>query len=670
MRNLALCVIVSITMAQNTMLFGSNGPMPLPKEIRIEGAAARMRLWEKLPEKQKKLAYHLMEAAKVGRSILVNQLHRHGLSIKAVLEDSLSKKHIEATKKLLGKAGFEEYLLYAAKFMDLGGPYANSNRKYVLKTVTSQQVESLLSTFLPNVDKNTRENINKLLTDPTYELTLFPEAQDGTGLELTGGNFYEKGVKGSDVKAALDKTLKTTLNSRVVVGKNGPEVEVQTVKTPGVVGELLKKIVSSLEKAKEFCDSDGQKKQIEFMIRYFNEGNIEDFRKANIEWVKDGSKSTVDFMIGWVEVYEDWLARIGTWESYVQIIDPEVTKIAKALASHAQYFENGMPYGQYKKKFPADYSPPAIMVYYFQELANYRSGGYNLPNFDDIRRDYGAKNVIRLPLPGESDDAAIKETYRQMLHEFSITKKVEKTLALREKLYRVLVLLHEIIGHGSGTYDTTKYKEGEDPISGLGNLGSALEEQRADLTALVFGGDPKLIEVGIYKDAAEAKETLHAMYDYYLADFLRRTSGQRTFTEAHQRGHLLFINGLLDARAIEWVGKDGKKPHTDQNGVLAVKDYDKFHQVAVEQLAKLQSIKANRDEAALTEVFAKLAPLDEINKSWAQAIVKRGENLKINAGYIEQPWAVTEDLQFHAYGGKTLESIAPFWKKSDQTETH
>lgn len=662
MRNLALCVIVSLTMAQNTTLFGSNGPIPLPKEIRIEGALSRQHLWEKLPERQKKLAFHLLEAGRLGRRLLVHQLHRHGLSIKHLIEESLSKNHIEGTKKILGKEGFEEFLLYSAKFMDLGGPYANSNRKYVLTKVSSQQVETLLSTYLANVDKNAKSEINRLLTDPTFELQLFPESQDGTGLELTGGNFYEKGVKGADVKAALDKTLKTTLNTRVINGKSGPETHTQTVKTPGVVGDTLKQIVACLEKAKEFSETESQKKQIDFMVRYFKEGNLEDFRKANIEWVKDGSKSPVDFMIGWVEVYEDWLARIGTWESYVQIIDPEITKIAKALASHAQYFEDGMPYGTFKKKFPSDYSPPAIMVYYFQELANYRSGGYNLPNFDDIRRDYGAKNVIRLPLPGESDDAAIKETYREMLREFIPTAKVEKTLAQREKLYRVLVLLHEIIGHGSGTYDTSKYKEGEDPISGLGNLGSALEEQRADLTALVFAGDAKLIEVGIYKNAAEAKETLHAMYDYYLADFLRRTSGQRTFTEAHQRGHLLFINALLEKGAIEWVTKEGTKPHTDQNGVLVVTDYDKFHHVAVDQLATLQKIKANRDEAGLKDLFARLAPLDDINKSWAQAIVKRGENLKINAGYVEQPWKVSSDLKFHAFGGKTLESIAPHWK--------
>ncbi len=101
-------------------------------------------------------------------------------------------------------------------------------------------------------------------------------------------------------------------------------------------------------------------------------------------------------MIGWVEFEGDFLTRMAAWESYVQIVDPEISRLAMALAHRAQEFENAMPYGAFKKKFPADYSPPALMVYYFQEISGFRSSGYNLPNFDDIRRDVGAKNIIRL----------------------------------------------------------------------------------------------------------------------------------------------------------------------------------------------------------------------------------------------------------------------------------
>jgi hypothetical protein len=348
----------------------------------------------------------------------------------------------------------------------------------------------------------------------------------------------------------------------------------------------------------------------------------------------------------------------------VQIVDPVISKQAQALATHAQYFENAMPYGTFKKTFPKNYAPPALMVYYFQERGSYRTGGYNLPNFDDIRRDVGAKNIIRLPLPGETEDPDFKAMWVEALSEYALPSKIEAMIKDREKVWKVIVLLHEIIGHGSGTYDVTKFGKSEDPISALGPLGSALEEQRADLTALVFGGDKTLVDVGIYKTQEEAKTTLHEMYDFYVMDFMRRTSGQRTFTEAHQRGHWLFIKKLLEGGAVGWVSKTGEEKHTPQNGILVVKDYDKFYEVSKALLGELQSIKANRNDEGLKNLFEKYAPLDEINSDWAQAIIKRGENLKINSGYVEQPWKITSKLKFEPLGDKTLEGIAPYWSES------
>jgi hypothetical protein len=238
---------------------------------------------------------------------------------------------------------------------------------------------------------------------------------------------------------------------------------------------------------------------------------------------------------------------------------------------------------------------------------------------------------------------------------------VDLVLAHREQCYRNLVLMHEIIGHGSGTYDTSKYGKTEDPVSVLGALGSALEEQRADLTALVFVDDPKLVEVGACKDAAEAKLLRQLTYDLYLADFLLRLSRDRTVAEMHQRGHWLFVNKLLEAGAIRWVARDGAAMTLD-NQVLAVADYDRFQQVARTVLGELQAIKANREEKELKELFSKYAPLGAIGQPWAQAVIRRGQHLAINAGYVEQPWRVTADGKYEMLGGDSLESIAPFWK--------
>ena len=343
-------------------------PNPLPKTIRIEGAGPRGKIWEKLSSTEKKLVAHLYEAGRAGRVLLFVQSHRHSLAIKDLLETSLSSKSIEGTKVLLGPGGFQDYLMYAAKFLDLAGPYTGANRKYVLTRVSPEKLETLFKRHASAMSSETRREITLLLTDPAYEVQQYPENTQGTDLERTGGNLYEHGITGADVQAELDKTLKPTLNCQVVRTKKGLACPLQTIHSPGIIGKSLKAVVKALERAKPYATTEHQKAQIDYMIRYFSKGDVEDFRRANIEWVKDASQSKVDFMLGWVEVYQDWLARIGSWESYVQIVDPDVSKLAARLASHAQYFEDAMPYGSFKKKFPPNYSPPAMMVYYFQEL--------------------------------------------------------------------------------------------------------------------------------------------------------------------------------------------------------------------------------------------------------------------------------------------------------------
>ncbi|MBI3554798.1 MAG: hypothetical protein HY074_00880 [Deltaproteobacteria bacterium] len=624
----------------------------------------RAGVWDKLTHQEQKLAYHLIEASRAGREILFFHNHRHGLQIKQVLEDALSKRHIEDTKALLGTEAFAELLGYAAKFEDLAGPYEGSNRKYILTKATSAQIEEIFKIFGSQIAAPVRAEAIALMTDPSYEVMQMPEDDQGTGLETTGGNFYEKSITQAEVKKAIADGLVSCLNCRIVRSATGGlKVEPQTVKTQGPVGAALQKVVRELRLALPYATTDHQKAELTHLVRFFELGDVEDFRQANMDWVRDGTKSKVDFMIGFVEVYQDFRAQIGSWESYVQIINPTTTQMSVRLAQNAQYFEDAMPYGQYKKTFPKDYAPPALMVYYFQEISSMHSGGYNLPNFDDIRRDVGAKNIIRLSLPGEDANPAPKKITRDYLEEFLPATLVDRAVAFKDASWQTLVLLHEIIGHGSGTYDTTKYGEKEDPVGALGSLGSALEEQRADLTALVFAADPKLVEVGIYKTQDEANQVRDVMYDTYLADFLRHVSKERSLSEAHQRGNWLLVNLLTESGAVKPGARDGTAGTTPENSVLIVKDYQKFHDVSKDLLAELQRIKATRDEAALKKLFTEKAPLEAIHEPWAQAIIKRGEKLAINAGAVEQPWRVNYKGRFKTLcEGLLLEDVAQAWK--------
>jgi dipeptidyl-peptidase-3 len=635
--------------------------LTVPETIRVTSSTPRQNVWNSLTEKEKSLATHLLAAANAGKFLLLNQNHRHGLLIKKVLEASLSQANIAATKASLGPA-FNEYVNYAIKFEDQVGPYATANRKYVMRKVSAAQVAQIFKQFAPKTSAQDIDESVKLLTDATYEVLQRPEDSEGEDLENTGTNMYEHGITHQEVSAALKKGLKSDVNCRIVRGgPAGLKCSVQALNNPELdpdVRSAMTKVVENLSKALPFATSDRQSRQISHLISYLQTGNVEDFRQMNIEWVKDGTDSKVDFMMGYVEYYGDYLTQIGSWESYVQIVDPKTTSLSKNLAKHAQAFENQMPYGQYKKTFPEGYSPPAMMVYYFQEITGFRSGGYNLPNYDDIRRDVGAKNVIRLDLPGLDLDPATLRDRRQVYETMAPAAVVDDVVNYWTKGRQTLVLLHEIIGHGSGTYNTAKYGPKEDPTTALGALGSSLEEQRADLTALVFAADPIMVEVGMFKDKAEANRSRNAMYDAYNANFLRDLSKQKSLSEAHHRGHWLLLNTLLEQGAIVKASRDGSMM-TDENVVLKVTDYEKYHTVCIELLRELQNIKAERLEAELKDLYLKYAPLAAISEPWLQAIIKRGSTLAINAGTYEQPWMV-RDGQIEVFGTLSNEGIAPY----------
>jgi hypothetical protein len=637
--------------------------LTVPETIRVTSSEPRKVVWQNLSSKEKKLAAHLLAAADAGKFILLHQNHRHGLLIKTMLETSLSDKNISGTKSLLGDA-FTEYLNYTIKFEDQVGPYATANRKYVLKKVSAKQLEALFALYAPKALKASVAEAVLLLTDPVYEILQKPEDAEGSDLELTGGNMYEHGITSEEVNNALTKGLKSDVNCRIVRGgPAGLKCQVQALNNPELPVEVRKpmtKVVNELTQAIQYATTEHQSRQIAYLISYLTTGNVEDFRQMNIEWVKDGTDSTVDFMMGYVEYYGDYLTQIGSWESYVQIVDPKTTKLSKTLASHAQAFENQMPYGIYKKTFPEGYNPPAMMVYYFQEITGFRSGGYNLPNYDDIRRDVGAKNVIRLDLPGLDQDPNTLRDRRQVYETFSPASVVDDVVNFWTKGRQTLVLLHEIIGHGSGTYNTSKYGPKEDPTTALGSLGSSLEEQRADLTALVFAADPLMVEAGMFKDQAEAIRSRNAMYDAYNANFLRDLSKQKSLSEAHHRGHWLLLNILMEQGAVEKSSKDGPIM-TNDNLVLKVVDYDKYHEVCVQVLHDLQNIKAERLEQDLKDIYSKYAPLSAINDVWLQSIITRGSTLAINSGTFEQPWKIVNG-NVQVFGTLSTEGIASYLK--------
>ena len=129
--------------------------------------------------------------------------------------------------------------------------------------------------------------------------------------------------------------------------------------------------------------------------------------------------------------------------------------------------------------------------------------------------------------------------------------------------------MHEVIGHASGK--VADHLKGN-PQALLKEQYSALEEGRADLVALYFIADPKLVELGLVP-AAEHDDIVRAEYEGYARNALvqlRRVREGTHLEEDHMRNRQMIVHWLMaNTTAIECRTRDGKTFYvmTDPQGV-------------------------------------------------------------------------------------------------------
>jgi dipeptidyl-peptidase-3 len=128
---------------------------------------------------------------------------------------------------------------------------------------------------------------------------------------------------------------------------------------------------------------------------------------------------------------------------------------------------------------------------------------------------------------------------------------------------------------------------------------SAVEESRADLIALYFLADPKIVELGIVT-AADRAEVVQTAYEYYARNALvqlRRIRQGTTIEEDHMRNRQLIVAWLIaHTRAIEVRRRDGRTYYV-------MVDAAAFHAGIGRLLAEVQRIKSEGDYQAARAMF-------------------------------------------------------------------
>ena len=567
---------------------------------------------------EKILAYYLAQAVIAGDRIDNDQSHRHALEIKDILEEIITHK------EGIDPETFKAILDYTKLFWVNHCQYnARTKAKFTPTCSFDQFLEAAISAQKNGASFNLKEGetiegklkkLEKTIFNPSFEPLVTaktpPPGQDI--LTASANNFYEN-VTLADLKNFKEKY---PLNSKIAK-KDGKLKELvwragnDDVK-PGLYAEELSNVISNLKLAIPYA-GEQQKITLQHMIDYFETGDPDSFRKANISWLKDDPE--VDFIIGFIENYKDARGIKGEWEGLISYVNRKTTQMMRDIAANAQYFESKAPWKEeYKKKHTQIPVANSIdVVTSGGDAGPHIPAGINLPNEQKIREQYGSKSVLLFNVMRD----ARKVTGGKSAEEFLLTDEEKELVQKYGSLARnVIIALHEVIGHGSGKVSPRLTK---DPSEYLQEHYNTLEEARADLMALYNFFDPKLVELGILpnKDAAKAGYISEAMGD--LTMLRRIKKGDRVEDDHMRASHLIQVYLEKKTKAVETVKKNGKT-------YRKVKDFDLFRQGAGELLAEIMRIKAEGDFEAAKKLINTYAI--KIDPSLRDEVIERCRQIR------------------------------------------
>ncbi|MDO4510895.1 MAG: dihydrofolate reductase [Bacteroidales bacterium] len=561
--------------------------------------------FEQLTLNQKKLVYYLTEAALQGRDILTDQNCKYNLQVRQTLEAIYTT--YKGNKNSAEFKALEKYLKQVWFANGIHHHYAKDKfTPEFSQKFFNARVKALPKSKLPLAKGQTKSSFIKVMDKVIFDKNFMAKAVNlaaGQDLITTSANNLYEGVTQKEVEAYYaaikdpnDKTpVSYGLNAKVVK-ENGKVVE-KVYKMGGLYSAAIKKIVANLKEAMKYAENAEQKAYIQKLVDFYTTGSLRTFDEYSILWAQE-TKSDVDFVNGFIENYGDPLSMTGAWESLVNFRNKAASERTTLISNNAQYFENASPTDpRFKKESVTGVSAKVITA---AILAGdcYPSTpiGINLPNSNWIRAQYGSKSVSIENITDAYDQVAAGTGFSD---EFAYSdvelNLMKKYLTLADKLHTDL---HECLGHGSG-----KMLPGVD-VSVLKNYRSTLEETRADLFALYHMADPKLIELGIFKEADTYKAEYYKYIMNGLLTQLTRIEPGKDIEEAHMRNRKLisewcYQKGKAD-NVIEYVKRDGKT-------YVRINDYVKLRNLFGQLLAEVQRIKSEGDFEAcrsLVETYA------------------------------------------------------------------
>lgn len=586
--------------------------------------------FEALPLRQKTLVYYLSEAALAGRDILWDQNCRYNLRIRRMLEAVYKHMKAQGTESEELEA-FETYLKRVW--------FSNGiHHHYSMDKFQPGFSRRFLEEKLREMGYPVEEDLMEVVFNPEVLAKRVNQCDGQDLLKTSAMNYYAPDVTQAEAEgyyAGIKKAdeahpVMYGLNSRLEHDENNQLVE-RVWKSGGMYGKTIDRIIHYLEMAQGFAESEEQRQVIGTLIEFYRTGDLETFDRYTIQWVYD-TACCIDFTNGFTEVYGDPLGLKGSWEGYVNLKDDVATRRTKQLSENAQWFEDHSPVDvRFKKTECRGISAKVVEAAILGgDLYPSSAIGINLPNSNWVRQEHGSKSVTLSNLTHAYAEAAKGSGFRE---EFVIDEATRHLLdTYDEALDDLHTDLHECLGHGSG-----KLLPGVDPDA-LGVYGSTIEEARADLFALYYIADAKMLELGLVPDAEAYKSQYYSyMMNGLLTQLVRIESGKQ-IEEAHMRNRALIARWVMahGSSAMSLVKADGKT-------YLHIESYPAVRNLIGQLLAEIQRIKSEGDYEAARRLVENYGV--EVDPELHQEILARYRTLNLAPykGFINPRYHAVRD---------------------------
>lgn len=571
--------------------------------------------FDALSESQKILAYHLSNAGLAGRMIYIHQKSPENVVVFDTMIDFYKKiqslkDNDKELENIVSKVRDSLFIMFVNN-----GVYESSSGQNIIPSLPLKKsdlecIKSILPEDYKKVSSLIFENkgIKEYRTVQKSGVDVVKESGVNYYHNLTTdevNNYREEKYKEEDQNIAYG------FNEMLIKNPKTGEIESQYIYADGLYGKYVKQVILHLNKAVLFAENENQKKSIESLVKFYKTGDAKDFNEHSIAWVQD-QDSSIYFVNGLIECYEDPLGLICSYESLVAFKDPEQTAKVKKIIESIQYFEDNLPVSEkYKKEKAIGLSASSINVI---SMAGATSPvlplGINLPNSETIRKEYGSKSVTLANVDSArtSDDVKLSEVLYLEKNQGIVDYANKHAGTLHTDL-------HEIAGHGS-----CKTMPGVTNDS-LSMYYSVIEETRADLVGLYYIADPKMKKIGIYNEEVDLSLVAKGKYIGYITNGaigqLRRVELGKDLTQAHFRNRQLISTYLLEKCSKEdlcLVEKDGSY-YIDVNNVEVVKEK------IGELLREIQRIKSEGDLQAAKEIVEKYGT--KVNQAVHKEIIER-----------------------------------------------